>query len=266
MALRKASVKISDKKNEFLTNSVENKKSYELFFNKSIFPFMKNRRQQILFVLIFAGSLVLSGCFSDSDSGSDLSYELPCVEPTETTVSGIKLLTVIAPSASRIAKNILHPEKNLAYCGFSYGSSVTITNVSGGTLYLDSLDVEVARTDGEDAFASHVVLDSAITLADSATVIVDAVGEIRADKMNLEFMQDLLEQTVANVKATPTLFLRFDDSHVCRESEGFVEKVLLAGGVFVFKTTSSIVVWIIENPKDFADTILLILSILLKCM
>jgi len=214
----------------------------------------------------FAGSLIFSGCFFDSDSGADLSYEPHCIEPTETTVSGIKLLTVIAPSASRIAKNVLHPEKNLAYCGFSYGSSVTITNVSGGTIYLDSLDLEVARTDGEDAFASHVVLDSAITLVDSATVVLDAVGEIRADKMDLQFMKDLLEQTIANVKATPTLFLRFDDNHICHESEGFVEKVLLTGGVFVFKTTSSVVMWIIENPKDFADTIFFILSILLKCM
>jgi hypothetical protein len=79
-------------------------------------------------------------------------------------------------------------------------------------------------------------------------------------------MLDLLEQTICVVKATPTLFLRFDDSHICQESKNFVEKMLLTGGVFVLETTSSVVMWIIENPKDFADTILLVLSILLKCM
>jgi hypothetical protein len=225
---------------------------------------MKNGRYCCWLVLIFAWIIFLLGCGSDSDT--DFSFESSCVEPAETSVSGLELVNVIVPSASRMAKDLLNPKDNLGHYGFRYSSFVTVTNVSGGTLYLDSLDLQVSRTDGKDPFASHIVPDSAIILADSATVVVEALGEIRADNMDLEFMQDLLEQTISDVKATPTLFLRFDDSHICQESKNFVEKMLLTGGVFVLETTSSVVMWIIENPKDFADTILLVLSILLKCM
>lgn len=205
------------------------------------------------------------GCSDHSDNGS--SWDAPCFHPTETTVGSINLVKVIAPSSAiQIAKDLWNPSDNLDHYGIQIDVPVTVENVSGGNISLDSLDLDISRTNGKDAFVSHVVLDSSITLADSERVTVNATAEIRADKMDVQFLYDLLKQTISSVSAAPTLFFSVSDNHICRESADFASGLLTTGGTIVVKTTGKAVQWVIENPDDFADIILVVISILLKCM
>lgn len=225
---------------------------------------MNHRHHASLFFFLAAGFFLL-GCSDHSDNGS--SWDTPCFHPTETTVGSINLVKVIAPSSpTQIAKDLWNPSDNLGHYGIQINVPVTVENVSGGDISLDSLDLDISRTNGKDDFVSHVVLDSSITLADSESVTVNAAAEIRADKINVRFLYDLLKQTVSSVSAAPVLYFSVSDSHICRESADFANGLLATGGTFVVKTTGKAVRWIIENPDDFADIILVVIGILLKCM
>lgn len=215
--------------------------------------------------LILVASLFLLGCSDHSENAS--SWDVPCFHPTETTVGSISLVKVIAPSSTiQIAKDLWNPSKNLDHYGIKINVPVTVKNTSGGDISLDSLDLDISRTNGKDAFVSHVVLDSSITLANSESATVNATAEIHADKMDVQFLYDLLKQTISSVSAAPVLFFSVSDNHICRESADFANGLLTTGGTIVVKTTAKAVRWVIENPDDFADIILVVISILLKCI
>ena len=193
-------------------------------------------------------------------------FSLPCMEPTETSVGAMELAGLIYPSsATRIARDLWDPEANTDHYGIKVRSSIKVKNVSGGTLYLDSLQVEFARENGKNAVPMMMVFDSSLVLKDSATETVSWVSEVRLDKMDAKFMEDLLmNQGVALVQAAPSLFIRFDDSHACRELEGFEEDMLGTAAEMTFNATIVTVKWIYNNPGESLDILFAFISVLLK--
>ncbi len=178
----------------------------------------------------------------------------------------MELTGLIYPSsATRIARDLWDPSANTDHYGLKVRSSIKIKNVSGGTLYLDSLQLELARDNGKNAVPMMMVFDSSLVLKDSATETVSWASEVRLDEMDAEFMEDLLmNQGVDLVQAAPSLFIRFDDSHACRELQGFEEEMLGAAAEMTFNATIVTVKWIYNNPGESLDILLAFISVLLK--
>lgn len=215
------------------------------------------------YALLFALPILLVSCFH---SEHDKDYDIPCIEPTEVSVAAMELYAVKTPSSAlRIAQDLADPKDNLYRYGIKVRTTVNIKNVSGGTLYLDSIELDMARKNGSDPASMNMELDSSITLLDSADTSLEWHGEVNAKEMDLQFMEDLLlAETVKMVQATPKLFIRFGDSHVCRESEAFVDEVLGTAAEMTFKATATTVEWIVLHPRETLNIILVFISVALK--
>lgn len=214
-------------------------------------------------VFLLALPILLVSCFH---SERDPDYDIPCIEPTEVSVAAMELYSVKNPSSAlRIAQDLADPKANLSRYGIKVRTTVNIKNVSGGTLYLDSIELDMARKNGSDPASMNMELDSSITLLDSADTTLEWFGDVNAKEMDLQFMEDLLlAETVKMVQTTPKLFIRFDDSHVCQESEDFVDDMLGEAAEMTFTATAVTVEWIVTHPRETLEIILVFISIALK--
>lgn len=230
------------------------------FTRQSLLGYISSMKR--ILPLLFA-TLFVSACFHSSNKKE---FDLPCVEPTEVSVSAMELYDVFHPgSAIRIAQDLADPSANLHRYGIEVRTQVKIRNVSGGTLLLDSIQLDMAREDGSDPSSMNMELDSVLVLQDSADTSLEWFGEVSAEDMDLQFLEDLLiAEAVHVVQATPKLFIRFGDSHVCRESEEFVDEMLGEAAEMTFTATAATVHWIVEHPRESLEIILAFISIALK--